>query len=167
VVGVVFGGLAFSADAKANRLAEGCHRELYEQGKKDAAALANTGAAAGPSGHGPSNIRNMTCEEVRIRTPTSGVSADPNGDPVITGGRILLFCTPIVLDLDGDGIEYRSMNNFITTDEDGDDRFEQRAWVSSDDGVLFWDVNNDGLGDHEETVLTGYVEGSQDRPRRP
>ncbi len=52
---------------------------------------------------------------------------------------------PLILDLDGDGIHTVSINNGITFDHDGDGVKENSGWVSSTDGLLVRDINNDGL----------------------
>lgn len=52
---------------------------------------------------------------------------------------------PIVIDLDGDGIEIAPMDeNYVLFDADGDTFAERTAWVGSDDGILVWDENSDG-----------------------
>ena len=52
---------------------------------------------------------------------------------------------PLILDLDGDGIHTVSINDGITFDHDGDGVKENSGWVSSTDGLLVRDINNDGL----------------------
>lgn len=53
---------------------------------------------------------------------------------------------PLVLDLDGDGIELTSVDNHVVRfDIDGDGFGEATGWVHSDDGLLVLDRNGDGL----------------------
>lgn len=50
---------------------------------------------------------------------------------------------PIILDLDGDGVEI-SLSQGATFDYDGDGYFEETSWASPDDGFLVIDLNADG-----------------------
>ena len=53
---------------------------------------------------------------------------------------------PLVLDLDGDGIELIKANgwNGVQFDYNGDGIKSSTGWVKSDDGLLVWDRNGDG-----------------------
>lgn len=58
--------------------------------------------------------------------------------------------SPLVLDLDGDGVELTAFNSTITTtffDIDNDGFAEQTAWLSSHDGLLARDLNENGTID--------------------
>ena len=50
--------------------------------------------------------------------------------------------SPLVLDLDGDGVEADALAYF---DHEGDGWSELSRWANEDDGVLVWDRNNDGV----------------------
>ena len=65
---------------------------------------------------------------------------DPNGDPANA-------ISPIILDLDGDGIETLSTQDGVNFDHDGNAFAENSGWVSRDDGLLVLDRNNDGAID--------------------
>lgn len=70
-----------------------------------------------------------------------GVCYDPMGQP--------MFCQsyglPVVLDLDGDGIELIEIGQSRTKfDVDGDGKSERIGWVSGDDGILALDRNGNG-----------------------
>lgn len=60
--------------------------------------------------------------------------------------------SPLVFDLDGDGIELSSVDNAnIYWDGDEDGFAEQSGWVTGDDGFLAIDLNGDGIvTDHTE-----------------
>lgn len=88
---------------------------------------------------------------------TAGSTSRPNGciadeiDPIDAAGSTVL-CTiyveaapPVVLDLDGDGIElvHHTVSN-VYFDMDGDRYKEQTGWVAPDDGLLVIDLGNDG-----------------------
>lgn len=53
--------------------------------------------------------------------------------------------SPLVLDLDGDGIELVDTENGVLFDLDNDGDLEQTGWVAADDGLLVLDKNNDGI----------------------
>lgn len=56
------------------------------------------------------------------------------------------FLSPLVLDLDGDGIELFAMGDYGTYfDLNGDGQATITGWVEPDDGLLALDVNGDGV----------------------
>ncbi len=70
---------------------------------------------------------------------------------------------PLMLDLDGDGLELVQLNQSgVFFDLDGDGRAEHTAWVKEDDGFLAIDENRDGrindiqelLGDNRQSGFT-------------
>ncbi|MGL6210266.1 MAG: calcium-binding protein, partial [Paracoccaceae bacterium] len=68
------------------------------------------------------------------------------------------YASPLVLDLDGDGIEIiRLRNSQAFFDIDNDGAAENTAWVSADDGILSLDLNGNGRIDGV-SELFGYGE---------
>ncbi|MEQ1767804.1 MAG: hypothetical protein ABL859_10290, partial [Methylotenera sp.] len=55
--------------------------------------------------------------------------------------------SPIILDLDGDGIETRGVSAGAFFDQVGDGFAEQTGWVGKDDGLLVRDLNGNGTID--------------------
>lgn len=55
------------------------------------------------------------------------------------------FICPIVLDLDGNGIQTVTLAAGVHFDHDGNLRAELSGWTGAGDGLLVWDRNNDGL----------------------
>ena len=53
--------------------------------------------------------------------------------------------SPIVLDLDGDGVETLAVAGGVYFDHAGDGFAEQTGWISQDDGFLVRDLNGNGL----------------------
>ena len=72
--------------------------------------------------------------DVWIFSPSDCPGGPPLGpdDPV----------SPLILDLDGDGVEADALAYF---DHEGDGWNELSRWANEDDGVLVWDRNADGI----------------------
>ncbi|MEQ1843163.1 MAG: DUF5801 repeats-in-toxin domain-containing protein, partial [Verrucomicrobiales bacterium] len=66
---------------------------------------------------------------------------------------------PVVIDLDGDGLEFA--DTLVGFDIDDDGVLEQMAWVGADDGFLAYDENGNGLIDQRgEIVFTEHAPGA-------
>ncbi|MBD2519906.1 hypothetical protein H6G93_34185, partial [Nostoc sp. FACHB-973] len=52
--------------------------------------------------------------------------------------------SPLILDLDGDGVETIGTSEGIHFDHDGNNFAETTGWVGKDDGLLVWDKNGNG-----------------------
>ncbi|WP_269153514.1 calcium-binding protein [Ralstonia solanacearum] len=57
---------------------------------------------------------------------------------------VQIYRDPIVLDLDGDGLELISSDGHIVFDHNADGISTGTGWVKSDDGILVHDLNSDG-----------------------
>ncbi|MDV7340679.1 cadherin-like domain-containing protein [Terasakiella sp. A23] len=64
---------------------------------------------------------------------------------------------PIVLDLDGDGVELLSAEEGVEFDIDNDGDNEATGWVGPDDGLLVVDVNGDGEINDMSEVVSPYL----------
>ncbi len=62
--------------------------------------------------------------------------------------------SPLVVDLDGDGVETTTVEKGTHFDHDGNGFAERSGWVGKDDGLLVRDINNNGLID-DGTELFG------------
>mgnify|MGYP003574927311 CR=1 FL=1 len=69
--------------------------------------------------------------------------------------RIPPYRDPLVLDLDGDGIELNSVSERTLFDHDGDGIRTSTGWVSTDDGLLVRDINNNGIIDCGSELFGG------------
>ena len=56
--------------------------------------------------------------------------------------------SPLILDLDGDGVETTSESQGVYFDLDANGFGEHSAWAGKDDGLLVWDRNNNGQIDN-------------------
>jgi len=79
------------------------------------------------------------------------------------GGVQVGITSPIVLDLNGDGVsllDNRATN--VAYDWDSDGRADQTGWISKTDGFLVFDRNGDGLATNgSELSFTGDKEGAK------
>lgn len=87
--------------------------------------------------------------------------ADPVNDMEDTGGS---EGSPLVLDIDGDGVELTSLasTNAVYWDIDLDGFAEASGWVGTDDGLLAVDLNADGIINNSAELFgdkTGYDNG--------
>jgi len=72
------------------------------------------------------------------------------------------FVAPIVIDLDGDGVEFVGLDAGIELDVTGDGIADQTAFAGRDDGILVYDADGNGqISGVEEFIFTSYVEGAQ------
>ena len=68
--------------------------------------------------------------------------------------RVVQYQDPLLIDLDGDGIETTTIENGVYFDH-GNDGFEElSAWVGSDDGILVYDKNNNGVIDNGNELFS-------------
>jgi large repetitive protein len=66
------------------------------------------------------------------------------------------YVPPIVIDLDGDGVEFAPLAAGVTFDYAGDGTPGGTAWAGGDDGLLAIDLNGDGIvNDGSEIVFGG------------
>ncbi|NJM32206.1 MAG: hypothetical protein HC848_04205 [Limnobacter sp.] len=73
------------------------------------------------------NLKKFFLPEVEIQTPTP-----------IPG-------SPLILDIDGDGVETVGLDSNIHFDHNGDGFAETTGWVGADDALLALDLNGDGI----------------------
>jgi Ca2+-binding RTX toxin-like protein len=65
--------------------------------------------------------------------------------------------SPIVLDLDGDGVETISIDRQVHFDHDGNSFAESTGWVGRDDGLLVYDRNGNGTVDTGAELFGSYT----------
>lgn len=69
--------------------------------------------------------------------------------------------SPIVLDLDRDGLELKSINTGPLFDWNGDGYKQATGWIKGGDAFLVYDANGNGIVDNgRELAFTGYSPGS-------
>jgi len=82
---------------------------------------------------------------------------DGDGDTVVVADAIQINTTPapVVLDLDGDGVEFLATSAGVTFDYAGDGNLVNTAWASGDDGLLAIDLNGDGAVNNGSEIVFG------------
>lgn len=106
------------------------------------------------SGLKSSYVVRTSAGQVQIVDTAPGVYGDDGSDTlygmekaVFRNGGLLALAAPVVLDLDGDGVELvaRGASSGATQfDWDGDGRADPSGWIGRDDGFLAYDRNGDG-----------------------
>jgi len=85
-------------------------------------------------------------------SPTLGTTPDPLV-------KTIIYVDPLILDLDGDGLEITPLAKGVLFDANGDSIKTGTAWAGADDGMLVWDRDGNGLIDSgrelfgDETML--------------
>ncbi|WP_163834106.1 FG-GAP-like repeat-containing protein [Spartinivicinus ruber] len=75
--------------------------------------------------------------------------------------RVAPTIPPVVIDLDGDGVEFISLQTPYQFDVTGDGQANYTAWAGADDAILVYDRNGDGqVSSPLEFQFTHYLEGA-------
>lgn len=84
-----------------------------------------------------------------LKTQEDWIGKYPDWFEKINRTGFFYFYDPLVLDLDGDGIELVKANgwNGVQFDFNGDGIQSATGWVKADDGILVYDRNNNGVID--------------------
>jgi len=68
------------------------------------------------------------------------------------------YLSPVILDLDGDGVETVSVENGVYFDHDGNLFAEKTGWAGADDAFLVWDRNRNGrIDDGSELFGNNFI----------
>ena len=97
-------------------------------------------------------ISNLPSWPPKAISPTLGTTPDPLV-------KTIRYVDPLILDLDGDGLEITALSRGILFDANGDTIKTGTAWAGGDDGILVRDINGNGQIDSgrelfgDETIL--------------
>jgi len=85
----------------------------------------------------------------------------PPGQTFLIIPRLSSSAIPLILDLDGDGVETTGLNDGAYFDNDVNGFAEKTGWAAADDGLLVMDRNSDGIINDgtelfgDQTILQG------------
>jgi hypothetical protein len=87
------------------------------------------------------DVRVMTTAQIAALTTCSLTVTQKS---VLSLSQVSVYRTPIVLDLNGDGVKTLALGAGVRFDLAADGQAVQTGWVSAQDGLLVRDVNHDG-----------------------
>lgn len=171
-----------------DRISEETHaRALVKKKQEEAAAIARAKADRDRQGGGGGSSDDGGSRACGATYGGSGGSGQPparSGDGGLGGGfnysnstygtgtatrgrtedRRTLNGHPIVIDLGDDGVEISPLGGSTARfDYDGDGFKEQTAWVGKDDGLLVYDIGNDGqITQTREVVIADFTADTTD-----
>ena len=139
------GNLVSSTETYAN--ADGSTYSFSEIYDKDSNQTTVTETQTGADGH-------VTFTDTYVVPgPIDNGGPDSDGEENLNNARELFnqssqVISPVILDLDRDGVETTGLTNGVHFDHDDNGFAEQTSWVSSDDGILVMDRNGNGIIDN-------------------
>jgi T1SS-143 domain-containing protein len=102
-------------------------------------------------------IHNIKVTTYNVESNLSGVECDTsdnmNSNSAIV--QVVIFATPLIIDLNGDGINLTTAENGVWFDINGDGVKDKTGWVKSDDGLLVLDKNHNGTIDGQSELFGG------------
>ncbi len=105
----------------------------------------------------PQGIHNFTVTAVNVEANLSGTECDytDNTNAVSTCVQIVIFSSPLVLDLNHDGLNLTDADHGVYFDINGDGAVDKTGWVAKEDGLLTLDKNHNGLIDGQSELFGG------------
>ena len=115
------------------------------------------GAWSNPDYLIPQGIHNFNVTVFNQETNLSGVECDTTDNTSSNSAciQIVIFSSPLVIDLNGDGINLTTADNGVWFDINGDGVKDKTGWVKSDDGLLVLDKNHNGTIDGQSELFGG------------
>lgn len=107
-----------------------------------------------------------------LRAENGWINGSPSGSDIGTVSDVEIVHTPLVLDLNGDGVQTIGIEEGVKFDFEGNGNRELTGWADSNDGFLALDLNGNGkIDDGTElfgnfTVVNGEVPGDAYRALR-
>ena len=133
-------------------LAAGAAKTAWDNGWRPSLGPLPDGAQIPPDDTTYDPLGNPTGVGTPAISPTLGTTPDPLV-------KTIRYVDPLILDLDGDGLEITPLSAGILFDANGDTVKTGTAWAGADDGLLVWDRNANGQIDAgselfgDETIL--------------
>lgn len=108
----------------------------------------------------PEGIHNFKVTAHTQEVNLSGTECDytNNEATAVANVKVVIFASPLVLDLDRDGLELVDANHGVYFDINGDGIADKTGWVAKDDGFLALDKNGNGIIDSQTELFGGSTE---------
>lgn len=105
-------------------------------------------------------IEALETADIRAMSMTQVSSFETEDVAVMTGVQLdaMIGATPIVLDLDGNGVNTIAASNGVMFDINATGNASQVGWVGQGDGLLVWDRNSDGVINDGRELFGGAME---------
>ena len=105
----------------------------------------------------PQGIHNIKVTTYSVEANLSGVECDTtdNTNSNTANVKVVIFSSPLVIDLNGDGINLTDADHGVYFDINGDGVTDKTGWVASDDGLLALDKNRNGTIDGQSELFGG------------
>ena len=152
-------GITFSA---GNQIAHGVWR--IESGQEEGLKMVMP-VLYDPHGQPWNNPNYMLSQGIHnIKVTTYSIESNLSGEECDTSDnmnsnsavvQVVIFASPLVIDLNGDGINLTTADNGVWFDINGDGVKDKTGWVKSDDGLLALDKNGNGNIDGQSELFGG------------
>ena len=108
----------------------------------------------------PQGTHDFKVTVVNTETNLSGVECDytDNTNSASAHVKVVIFSSPLVLDLNGDGLNLTDADHGVYFDINGDGAVDKTGWVAKEDGLLTLDKNHNGLIDGQSELFGGATE---------
>ncbi|MGB7371160.1 calcium-binding protein [Erythrobacter sp.] len=102
-----------------------------------------------------------SADDIPASSPPSNYPSNDEYPPYWDPNDPNFHIPPVILDLDGDGVELLSISADVRFDMDANGTLDRTGWFSSDDAVLAYDENGNGLVDNgSEINFQRFLEGA-------
>ncbi len=108
----------------------------------------------------PQGIHNFTVTVVNYEANLSGQECDytDNSNAASACVQVVIFSSPLVLDLNHDGLNLTSADQGVWFDINGDGIADKTGWVAKEDGLLALDKNHNGNIDGQSELFGGVAD---------
>jgi len=90
-------------------------------------------------------IQGLTTDQITSLTVAQANGLSAAQLAVFTGDQLTAYYTPIVLDLNGNGIQTNALVNGVNFDLNNDGKIDRAGWIAGGDALLVSDLNGDGI----------------------
>ncbi len=99
-------------------------------------------------------------------TPIHALLKGVGVSSLAAGDRQQVAVDPLVLDMNGDGVQLTDWRHGVLFDLDNSGQQRRSGWVDSKDGLLVWDNNHDGIINDISETFSPYSPGQKSSDKR-